>query len=47
MDKSGRSILASGTQAPAKNRQALLTAILADGINLGLTPMSEACRKTT
>ncbi len=35
------------TQAPAKNRQALLTAILADGINLGLTRMSEACRETT
>jgi hypothetical protein len=28
------------TQAPPKNRQALLTAILADGINLGLTRMS-------
>ena len=28
------------TQAPAKNRQALLTAILADGINLGLSRMS-------
>ena len=35
------------TQAPAKNRQALLTAILADGINLGLLRMSEACRETT
>jgi Tn3 transposase DDE domain len=35
------------TQAPAKNRQALLTAILADGINLGLSRMSEACRETT
>jgi hypothetical protein len=35
------------TQAPAKNRQALLTAILADGINLGLTRMSEACHETT
>src|ERR1700676_3787245 len=35
------------TQAPPKNRQALLTAILADGINLGLTRMSEACRETT
>jgi hypothetical protein len=28
------------TQAPPKNRQALLTAVLADGINLGLTRMS-------
>jgi hypothetical protein len=34
------------TQAPPKNRQALLTAVLADGINLGLTRMSEACRET-
>jgi Tn3 transposase DDE domain len=35
------------TQTPPKNRQALLTAILADGINLGLARMSEACRETT
>jgi TnpA family transposase len=35
------------TQAPPKNRHALLTAVLADGINLGLTRMSEACRETT
>ena len=35
------------TQAPPKNRQALLTAVLADGINLGLTRMAEACRETT
>ena len=35
------------TQAPPKNRQALLTAVLADGINLGLTRMSEACHATT
>ena len=35
------------TQAPPKNRQALLTAVLADGINLGLTRMSEACHETT
>jgi Tn3 transposase DDE domain len=35
------------TQVPPKNRQALLTAVLADGINLGLTRMSEACRETT
>ena len=35
------------TQAPPKNRQALLTAVLADGINLGLTRMSEACHDTT
>ena len=34
-------------QAPPKNRQALLTAVLADGINLGLTRMSEACHETT
>jgi hypothetical protein len=30
-----------------RNRQALLTAVLADGINLGLTRISEACRETT
>lgn len=35
------------TQAPPKNRQALLTAVLADGINLGLTRMSEVCRAMT
>ena len=35
------------TQAPPKNRQALLTAVWADGINLGLTRMSEACHATT
>src|SRR6516165_7591909 len=35
------------TQAPPKNRQALLTAILADAINLGLARMAEACRDTT
>ena len=35
------------TQTPPKNRQALLTAVLADGINLGLTRMSEACHETT
>ena len=35
------------TQAPPKNRQALLTAVLADGINLGLTRMSEACHEMT
>jgi TnpA family transposase len=35
------------TQTPPKNKQALLTAVLADGINLGLTRMSEACRETT
>lgn len=35
------------TQAPPKNRHALLTTVLADGINLGLTRMSEACRETT
>lgn len=35
------------TQAPPKNRPALLTAVLADGINLGLTRMAEACRETT
>ena len=35
------------TQAPPKNRQALLTAVLADGINLGLTRRSEACHATT
>jgi hypothetical protein len=35
------------TQAPPKTRQALLTAVLADGINLGLTRMAEACHETT
>ncbi len=35
------------TQAPPKNRQALLTAVLADGINLGLTRMAEACHDTS
>jgi hypothetical protein len=35
------------TLAPPKNRQALLTAILADAINLGLVRMAEACRDTT
>ena len=46
----GRQLVVSSgdlPQAPPKNRQALLTAILADGINLGLTRMSEACRETT
>jgi TnpA family transposase len=31
------------TGQPSKDQQLLLTAILADGINLGLTKMSEAC----
>lgn len=35
------------TQAPPKNRQALLTAVLADGINLGLTRMAAACPETS
>jgi hypothetical protein len=35
------------TQTPPKNRQALLTAILAEAINLGLVRMAEACRETT
>jgi hypothetical protein len=35
------------TQAPPQNRQALLTAVLADGINLGLTRMAEACPETS
>jgi TnpA family transposase len=35
------------TQAPPKNRPALLTAVLADGINLGLARMAESCRETT
>jgi len=35
------------TRTPPKHRQTLLTAILADGINLGLTRMSEACSETT
>ncbi len=35
------------THAPPKHRQALLTAVLSDGINLGLTRMSEACRETS
>jgi TnpA family transposase len=32
---------------PADDRPGLLTAVLADGINLGLTRMAEACRGTT
>jgi hypothetical protein len=32
---------------PADDRLGLLTAVLADGINLGLTRMAEACRGTT
>lgn len=35
------------TNAPPQHRQALLTSVLADGINLGLTRMAEACRGTT
>ena len=35
------------TLAPPIHRQALLTAVLADGINLGLTRMAEACRTTS
>ncbi len=35
------------TSMPPKNRQALLTSVLADGINLGLTRMAEACRGAT
>lgn len=35
------------TLAPPKHRHALLTAVLADGINFGLTRMAEACRATT
>jgi TnpA family transposase len=35
------------TSVPPKNRQALLTSVLADGINLGLTRMAEACRGAT
>jgi hypothetical protein len=32
---------------PAENKAALLTTILADGINLGLSRMAEACRGAT
>ncbi len=32
---------------PSDNKEALLTAILADGINLGLTSMADACRGAT
>lgn len=32
---------------PSKDKQLLLTAILADGINLGLTKMSESCTGVT
>ena len=35
------------TQTPPKNRQALLTPVLADGINLGLTRMYQACPAPT
>jgi len=32
---------------PPENNEALLTAVLADGINLGLTSMADACRGAT
>ena len=32
---------------PPENKEALLTAVLADGINLGLTSMADACRGAT
>ena len=35
------------TNSPPKHRQALLASVLADGINLGLTRMAEACRGAT
>lgn len=35
------------TLAPSSQRHTLLTAILADGINLGLTRMAEACRSSS
>ena len=35
------------TVAPAKDQTLLLTAILADGINLGISKMAEACLGTT
>jgi len=35
------------TDAPVKDRWLLLTALLADGLNLGLTKMAEACPGTT
>jgi TnpA family transposase len=35
------------SRAPARDRALLLTAILADGINLGLTKMAEACPGTS
>ena len=35
------------TQAPPKHRHALLTTVLADGINLGLRRMSEACHTSS
>ena len=35
------------TNVPPKHRQALLASVLADGINLGLTRMAEACRGAT
>jgi TnpA family transposase len=47
VDESGRSILASAYPGTAQKSAGLVTAVLADGINLGLTRMSEACRETT
>jgi len=35
------------TDAPARSRELLLAAILADGLNLGLTKMAEACPDAT
>ena len=35
------------TGAPARNRELLLAAVLADGLNLGLTKMAEACPDAT
>ena len=37
----------NGIAQPAENKAALLTTILADGINLGLSRMAEACRGAT
>ena len=35
------------TGEPARDRRAALTAVLADGTNLGLTRMAEACSEVT
>ena len=44
---SGRISLGTSRSDPARDKTLLLTAILADGINLGLSKMAESCPGTT